>query len=306
MVPGQKRKRNLSKNVWQNIALSLCLVAVGGLSGCASSSGPSQHYVSGAIQGESQKINLEEVQKAFFETKGKDFDAQMAAFEKRVNEIYDGEGVVALDATRDNNRLKVVGFIAKNKDAKPGFHDGDDKLFTIEQTGDVVNNDMPYRVAGGDNRPYYEGHRSILDSPLVQFMVLSHLMNRGGGGWGGHYYTPYSNYGGLMGWRNTWRQSPQYTEQKASNNSFFSRFKTNSSGGLTSNRTFGSSSGGFSSADSGSARRSWGGLGGGSSTSPSSSSSGFSWGGRRSSSGFGSGSGFSMGRSGGWGGRRGR
>jgi hypothetical protein len=261
--------------------------------------------VSGAIQGEAQKINLEEVQKAFFETKGTDFNAQMAAFEKRVNEIYDGEGVVALDATRDNNRLKVTGFISKSK--KPGLQPGDETLFTIEQTGDVVNNDMPYRVNSGDGRPYYEGHHSLLDSPFVQMMVLSHLMG-GMGGFGGRYYTPYSSYGGLMGSRNTWRQTPQYTEQKAANTGFFSRFKSNPNGsGLqSSNPKFGG--GGFA-AGTGTANRSWGSSSPAGSTAGSTPTSGSGWGGRRSSgfgSGLGSGGGFSMGRRGGWGGRRGR
>ncbi|MBS2009196.1 MAG: hypothetical protein JST01_19235 [Cyanobacteria bacterium SZAS TMP-1] len=250
-----------------------------------------EHYVSGAIQGEAQKINLEEVHKAFFETKGADFNAQMAAFEKRVNEIYEGEGVVALDATRENNRLVVTGFISKSN--KPGFQPGDEKLFTIEQTGDVVNNDMPYRVAGYDGRPYYEGHRSILDSPLVQMMVLSHMM----GGFGGRYYTPYSSYGGLMGYRNTWRATPQYSSQKASNTNFFSRFSKKSDGGLQSATKFG---GGSFSGGEATARRSWGGFGPSSSTSTSSS----GWGGRRS-PGIGTFSGFGGGRRG-WGGRRGR
>jgi len=285
---------------WRTIVAIACLAVISSVSGCSTSS-HTQHYVSGAIQGQGQRINLEEVQKAFFETKGTDFNSQMSAFEKRVNEIYDGEGVVALDATRENNRLKVIGFISKNN--KPGLQPGDEKLFTIEQTGDVVNNDMPYRVAGGDDRPYYEGHRSILDSPLIQMMLISHMM----GGFGGRYYTPYSSYGGLMNYRNTWRQSPSYAQQQASNNSFFSRFKSNPNGsGLTSSTKFGG--GAFSGAAAGTANRSWGSSSTG--TAAPTTSSGFGWGGRRSSglgtsSGFGGG-GFSMGRRGGWGGRRGR
>ncbi len=278
---------------WQSltILLSLALViAPVSLTGC-SSGGVKEHYVSPEIQGVSQKINLDEVQKAFFETKGdKDFNSKMADFEKRVNEIYDGEGVVALDATHENDRLSIIGYI--DKDQKPGFQSGDEKLFAIEQTGAVVNNELPYRVAGYDGRPYYEGHRSILDNPFVQMMVMSHLMNS----WGGRYYTPYSNYGGLMGYRNTWRQSPQYAQQKTANQGFFSRFKSKSDGSLTSKSGFGGS---FSSTPTGAAKRSWG--GGLFSSSSSSSTTGVSsssgWGGRRS-------SGFSMRRSGGWGGRR--
>lgn len=269
---------------WRNLTAIACVAVITCLSACTSGPSHVQHYVSGAVQGEGQKINLDEVQKAFFETKGPDFNAQMAAFEKRVNEIYDGQGVVALDATRDNNRLKVVGFISKNN--KPGLQPGDETLFTIEQTGDVVNNDMPYRMSSWDGRPYYEGHHSILDSPLVQFMVLSHLM--GGGGWGGRYYTPYSSYGSILGYRNTWRASPQYSQQQASNTSFFSRFKTSPSGSLQSRTGFGG--GGFSSAPSATSTRTWGGP-------ASAPTSGLGWGGRRSSS---------FGRVGGWGGRRGR
>jgi len=281
---------------WRFLAVIACVAVVTSLSACSMGSSHRQHYVSGAIQGESQKINLEEVQKAFFETKGSDFNSQMAAFEKRVNEIYDGEGVVALDATRENNRLVVTGFISKGN--KPGFQPGDEKLFTIEQTGDVVNNDMPYRVSGNDGRPYYEGHRSILDSPFVQMMVLSHMM----GGFGGRYYTPYANYGGLMGYRNTWRQSPQYSQQKASNTSFFSRFSKKSDGGLRSSTGFGG--GGFSGGDS-TAKRSWGGMSSSSSSPSGSSTSSFGWGGRRS-TGIGSGGGLFSGGRRGWGGRRGR
>jgi len=280
---------------WQSLTIVLSLAVLGAsasvcLTGC-SSSGVKEHYVSPEIQGAAQKINLEEVQKAFFETKGdKDFNSKMASFEKRVNEIYDGEGVVALDATHENDRLTVIGYI--DKDKKPGFQAGDEKLFAIEQTGAVVNNELPYRVAGSDGRPYYEGHRSILDNPFVQMMVMSHLMNS----WGGRYNTPYSNYGGLMGYRNTWRQTPQYTQQKTANEGFFSRFKTKAgSGGLMSKSGFGS--GTFSNSSTGTSKRSWGGLGGFSSPSSTSTSTSSGWGGRRS-------SGFSMGGSRGWGGRR--
>lgn len=259
------------------------------LSGC--SQGPTEHYVSSQIQGESQKINLDEVQKAFFDMKGQgDFQSQMAKFEKRVNEIYDGQGVVSLDATRNNNRLQITGFLEKNN--QPGFQNGDEKLFTLEQTGDVVNNQMPYRVSGYDGRPYYEGHRSILDNPFVQMMVLSHMMNS----WGGRYYTPYSNYSILQNHQTVFRQTPQYTQQQTANQGFFSRFKKNSDGNVVSKNSFGSSSFSSNNTTSATPRRSWG-------LSKSSGSSGFG------SSSFGSGSSSSFGGSSsfssGWGGRRG-
>lgn len=265
------------------------------LGGCATTSHHAEHYVSPAIQGETAKINLDEVQKAFWDTKGKDFDTWMAAFEKRVNEIYEGKEIVSIDATRDNGKLVVTGFLPKSDDAskkKEGFQPGDEKLFSIEQTGEAADNEMPYRVANSDGRTYYEGHHSILDNPILQVMLLSHMM----GGWGGRYYTPYQHVIVLHDSRNQWRSSPQYTSQQTNNSGFFSRFKSKSLGGGYESKTgFGNSS--FS-GDSGSKKRNF--SFGSSSPSSSSTSSGssFSWGGRRSGSVFGGGS------SRGWGGRR--
>ena len=141
---------------------------------------PTEHYVSPQIQGVSQRINLEEVQKAFWSTKGKDLNTWMAQFEKRVNEIYDDKEVVSIDATRQEGKLNVIGYV--DTDKKPGFQTGDDKLFSIEQTGEAANNEMPYRVAGQDGRTYYEGHHSFLDNPFLQMMLIHHML----GGWGGH------------------------------------------------------------------------------------------------------------------------
>ncbi len=264
----------------------LCVLSIGvTVTGCGKSN--TEHYVSSQpdIEVQSSKINLDEVQKAFFESKGSDFKSWMGAFEKRVNEIYDGKEIVSIDATRENNKLVVTGYIDNKKEA--GFQKDDEKVFSIEQTGDVVNNDMPYRVANYDGTTHYVGHRSILDNPFIQMMMFSHMMNM----WGGRYHTPYDRMGPLGSHRTAWRSSPQYETQKTSNQGFFSRFKTKANGGgLQSKSGFGS---GFSSGTT-EKRRSWF---GGSSSSSSSSGSSSMWGGRRS----GSSSGFRMR---GFGGRR--
>jgi len=261
-----------------------------GLGGC-SFGGPTEHYVSPKVEGASAKINLEAVQKAFWESKGGDLNSWMAAFEKRVNEIYEGKEVVSIDATRQNNHLVVTGYIDTQK--KQGFVAGDEKLFSIEQTGEAANNEMPYRLSGQDGQTYYEGHHSILDNPFLQAMLISHMM----GGWGGRYYTPMDRVVVLDRYRNSYRQTPNYIQQTASNNDFASRFKTRAFGGVQSTSKFGNSS--FSSTT-GASNRSWGGastLGG----SPASSAS--TWGGRRSTSSFGSFRSSSFGGRG-WGGRR--
>ena len=259
----------------------LCVLSVGlTVAGCGRST--SEHYVSSQpdIEVQSSKINLDEVQKAFFDAKGNDFKSRMASFEKRVNEIYEGQEVVSIDATRENNKLVVTGYIDNKKE--PGFQKDDEKLFSIEQTGEIVNNDMPYRVNDYDGRAHYVGHRSIFDNPFIQMMVFSHMLNS----WGGRYNTPYDRMGPLASQRTAWRNSPNYSTQRTANQGFFSRFKSKSDGsGLTSKSGFGSSS--FSSGST-EKRRSW--FGGSSSSSgstfgssSSSSSSGSIWGGRRSS-----------------------
>lgn len=263
------------------------------VSGCgvsrSSSGGSSEHYVSSQVEGESEKINLDAVKTAFWDTKGKDFNEWMGAFEKRINEIYDGDGVVSIDATRETGKLQVTGYIEDKK--TQGYQEGEEKLFTIAQTGDVTNDELPYSVSGHTGQPYYVGHQSILGNPFIQMMVLSHMMNS----WGGRYYTPYSQTTILRDHRDSFRTSPTYATQKATNQDFRTRYKPNASGtGLASKKTFGSSS---YSTTSGTTKRGWGGFGNGTT---STSKPGFSWGGRRSSSPFGGG------RSRGWGGRRGR
>ncbi|HEY9684436.1 MAG TPA: hypothetical protein V6C86_22840 [Oculatellaceae cyanobacterium] len=276
--------------VWQVACLSLLLSSTVALSlnGCSSSRQERiEHYVSPQVQGEAQKINLEEVQKAFWDSKGSDFNSWMGAFEKRVNEIYDGKEVVSIDATRKEGRLIVTGYI--DNAHKEGFQPGDEKLFTIEQTGDATEDkQLPYRVSDYRDRPYYEGRHSFLDNPFLQAMIISHFMS---GGWGGHYYTPYPTINVLHTYRDGYRGTPQYTTQQASNQSFFSRFKSNPNGGLQSSKSFGSSP--FTSTSTTTtSKRSWfGGSNGGTTTGGSSSglftsgesTSTSAWGGRRSS-----------------------
>lgn len=270
-----------------SLALSFFVIGVAGfgLTSCSTRQEPVQRYVSSQVEGDKAKINLEEVQKAFWDTKGADFNSWMTAFEKRVNEIYDGDGVVSIDATRKTGQLAITGYIDDKKEA--GYQDGEEKLFTIEQTGDVTDNQLPYRVSDHQGHSYYEGHGSILGSPIVQMLVLSHLM----GGWGGRYYTPYDRTVILRDHRDVFRTSPSYSTQKATNKDFNTRFKTNSSGAYTSRTRFGGSS--VSDTSTSTSKRSWFGSG---SSSSSSSKPSFSWGGRRSSGGFSS--------SRGWGGRR--
>lgn len=274
---------------WITVVLTAALL-VGGCAAPRNDEAASEHYVSPQVQGEAARINLDQVQQAFFTSKGSDFNGWMGAFEKRVNEIYDGPDIVSVDATRQNDRLVVTGFIDKNK--TQGFQDGDDKLFTIEQTGAAANNQVPVRVATGDGTTYYEGHHSLLDNPFLQTFLIMGMMRS----WGGHYYTPPAHVMVLRDHRDSYRRTPTYRVQQAENKRFTTRFKEKlSSGGFQSRRSFGS--GGFSNQPT--KRRSWFGGSGSrpNANEPTETHPRSSWGGRRSSSGSGS-----TRRS--WGGRR--
>lgn len=276
-------------NAWHRASLAITLALALPLGACARHDQSEQHYVSPQIHGQGARINLDQVQQAFWNTKASDFNQWMSAFEKRVNQIYAGSEIVSVDADRKNNRLVVVGYI--DKAGKPGFQPSDDKLFTIEQTGQAADNQVPYRVSDGYGQPYYQGHHSLLDNPFLQAFFISHMFNS----WGGHYYTSPSQVIILHDYRNTYRQSPAWQSQQAANRSFASRYKQKEiGGGFESKRQFGN--GGFSSGTT--QKRSW--FGGNRSTDGNSSSGG--WGGRRSSGSFGGSSGWGSRRSSGFGG----
>lgn len=231
-----------------------------------------ERYTSSDLQGSAARINLDEVRKAFETTKGNDMAAWMGAFERRVNEIYEGTETVAIDAARNEGKLVVAGFIDKNGTA--GFQKGDERLFVIEQTGAMANNQVPYQVANGQGDPYYHGSSGFGGvGTFMMGMMAGQLLSN----WGG-YHTPRSHYSVLDSHRQSFRQTPNYQAQVRENKAFSSRYKVKSAGGgLKSSRQFG----------------------GGDHTSGSSSSIGSSWGGRRPSS-----SGATGGSSSGWGGRR--
>jgi hypothetical protein len=193
-----------------------------------------ERYVSPQIEGATQRINLEEVEKAFFATKGSDLNSWMGSFEKRVNEIYEGSEIVSIDASRETGKLNVTGFVESNKE--PGFQAPEDKLFSLEQTGDVVNNQMPYRVADERGQTYHNGHYSLFDNPIIQALVIGNLLS---GVMGPRYYTPFASTVFLRDHRNSFRNTSSFNNQRVANRQFNNRFKQRAFGsGIGSNNRF--------------------------------------------------------------------
>ena len=289
----------MESRIWTAALVSLAVL----LSACAPKpsghSAKGEHYSSVNVSGDAEKINLEEVHKAFFETSGKDFNSWMQNFEKRVNEVYEGEEIVGIDADKKGGMVRVSGFIDKNSEA--GFQKGaDDTIFELQQTGVASGEQgMPYQMTGHNGQMHHNGypppqyHHGLLDNPFVQMFVLSQLMRPN---WG--YQTPMGQQQVIRQHRQGFRGTPAYKTQATKNQGFFSRAFGKKQEALKSQRGFG---GGMSS-DTGTKKRSW--FGGSSNDSRwsgrrsgSGSDSGLSWGGRRS-------SGFGGGGSSSWGGRR--
>lgn len=273
-----------------NLILVPALI-VGLMAGCSPGKSAkdtgTERYTSATVQGEAEKINLDAVHQAFFETAGKDLQAWMGNFEKRVNEIYQGDDIVSVDAEKKDGMVRVTGFLPKNDE--PGYQGADEKLFELKQTGPVDQaKGMPYELSGqggthhnGYPPPaYYSHHGGLLDNPFVQMMIIGSLLNNR------PYFTPPARYQVIREHRSGYRQTPRYRNQMAQNKGFFSKvFGKKKSDSFKSQRGFGGTASG------GERKRSWFG-GSGSNDSR--------WSGRRS-SGWGSSSGSR--RSSGWGGR---
>ncbi|MBM3270874.1 MAG: hypothetical protein FJZ01_24850 [Candidatus Sericytochromatia bacterium] len=275
-------------------ALLLPVLITGLLAACSpSKSARSERYTSASVEGAEDKINLEAVHQAFFETAGKSFAEWMPNFEKRVNEIYQGDDVVSIDATKsDSGMVKVAGYL--DKDGQQGLGWGDEKLFELEQTSPPDDKGFKYNMTGHGGQPYYAGyppagyhHGGILSNPFVQMFVLSQLLRPNFS-----YYTPPGQTTVLRDYRHSYRQTPRYRAQTTQNRGFFGKLFSKDGDRVRSSKGFGSGQDAWGGQ---SRKRSWFGSSGGNDS---------RWSGRRrGGSSWGSSSGWGSGRSS-WGGRR--
>ena len=100
----------------------------------ACSSGPS-YDTWAATDGAAGRINLDDVQEAFKDSKS------ATDFEERVNEIYEGDGIILIRALQDGDRLTLEGW--EDLNGSNEIEDSrDDLLFTI------VKNDDQHEMRG--------------------------------------------------------------------------------------------------------------------------------------------------------------
>ncbi len=162
-------------------------------------------------------INLNDVRDAFRATH------EMAVFEHRVNEIYEGEQMVVFEAKEVGNGFQLLA--REDLDGSKSTTASDDLLFTLSVKGREAT------LKGAGVNDYYKAtwlyeppadaatrvtevhHRSSYSSsPFFWYWVLSP-------GWGG-YYTPMSRYDSMYAYRSGYRNSNSYRNQVSRNTSY--------------------------------------------------------------------------------------
>ena len=184
--------------------LGSALFAGGAIAGAplvaACSSGPS-YDTWAATDGAAGRINLDDVQQAF-----KDSESA-TQFEERVNEIYEGDGIILIRALQDGNQLTLEGWEDLNSNNE--IEDSrDDLLFTI------VQKDDRHEMRGYHANSYY--HSSFgPGSFLFGYMLATAFMP------GPYFYsTPISRGSTIRQGRANYRNSSRYRNQVARNSTY--------------------------------------------------------------------------------------
>ena len=186
-------------------ALAGTMVA-GGPMMAACSSGPTYDQWA-ATDGAAGRINLDDVQQAFKSANS------VTDFEQRVNQIYEGDGLVLVRAKQEPDGLLLEGW--EDLDGNYEISDAqDDLLFTI------LERNKQHEMRGYGANSYYNSGFGA-GNFLFTYMIISSLSPRG------YYYStpPTQARSTLTTQRNSYRNSSRYRSQVSRNSSYFSTQK---------------------------------------------------------------------------------
>ena len=161
-----------------------------------------------ATDGAAGRINLDEVQAAFKESKS------ATDFERRVNEIYEGDGLIYVRARQDGEALTLEGWEDLNGNNEVDDTQ-DDLLFSIVKEQD--QNNMQGHGSNGYYRSSFGGGNF-----LFTYLLLSSF-SRGPY----FYHSPTTRQYGdtLRTGRTGYRDSSRYTTQVSKNSTYFNNQK---------------------------------------------------------------------------------
>ena len=177
------------------------------LAACGSSSSGPSYSQWATTDGAAGRINLDDVQVAFQES------SSATEFESRVNEIYEGDGIILIRARQDGDRLTLEGW--EDLDGNSSIDDAaDDQLFAI------IKEDDQHQLRGYHSNSYYNSHFGAGDF-LFTYLIFSSL------GRGGYYYqTVPGRATTVRQERATYRGSGRYDSQLDRNRRYTSRQQT--------------------------------------------------------------------------------
>ena len=157
-----------------------------------------------ATDGAAGRINMEEVQDAFKSSES------ATEFEQRVNEIYEGDGIIFIRAKQDGDALTLEGWEDLNNNNE--IDDAqDDLLFSI-----VKAQDQNTLRGHGSNGYYNRGFGG--GDFLFTYLLLSSFSR------GPYFYnTPVSRGPTARSQRTNYRSSSKYTTQTSKNSRFFNK-----------------------------------------------------------------------------------
>ncbi len=201
------------KRMGMSLLLGAGMIVAGPvIAGCSSGSSVSAAEWA-ATEGAIGRINMDAVKDAFEKSK------TIEEFEKRLNEIYEGDRIVLVRAKEEGSVRTIEAFEDLNGDGDMDPAQ-DDLLFTITNENDSNN-----LQGHGSNRHYssFGGGGNF----LFTYLIFSSL-TRGGYG----YFTPRSRVGQMQTQRNNYRNSSAYAGgssggggQVKSNSDYYSRQK---------------------------------------------------------------------------------
>jgi len=174
--------------------------------------------------GEMGHINMDAVKEAF------EKNTSVEDFEKRVNEIFEGDGLVIFKADKVEGGFEYNAYEDLNKDKL--ISSSDDKLFTIS----VANGTATLKGAGvnsyySESWPYEPDEEELAAVKKEENPGGTHTTHRYRGGssflmwyalgrWGGGYHTPASGYSAMSSHRSSYRGSSAYASQVKANSAY--------------------------------------------------------------------------------------
>ena len=158
-----------------------------------------------STEGAAGRINLEDVQTAFRST------SSVTDFERLVNEIYEGEGIVLIRAEQNGESMMLEAWEGLNGSGAIE-RDGDDLLFSIVRANELQQHEMRgYGVNDYYHQPFGAGDF------LFTYMLLSMASSPGGRY---YYQTTPTGYDNLTWQRAGFRSSEAYRGQVSRNTEF--------------------------------------------------------------------------------------